>query len=285
MIAPERHVGEGRNDMDIKKYTEANRKAWNEVSLRHEDIKREAKKQFLKPGFSCLDETVTEKLRTLGIEGKDIVQVCCNDGVETLSLKNMGAASCTGFDISDAAIVSAHKLAEEANIDCQFVRTDIYDIPNGYEGRFDIVYISVGALSWFPDLAQFFQVVGRLLRPRGTLLIYEMHPFLNMIDEENRTPRIQSSYFNEKPWVYDDGITYRGNDPYESSTTYNFDLTVSDVINSVIQNGLQLKEFREFPHDLSAMFEQLEDRDIQIPMSLMLVAEKTKMIKREIENS
>lgn len=274
MIAPERNGGKGWNHMDIKKYTEANRKAWNEVSPRHEDIKREAKKQFLEPGFSCLDETVTEKLQTIAIEGKNIAQVCCNDGVETLSLKNMGAVSCTGFDISDAAIASARKLAEEAGIDCQFLRTDIYDISNEYDGRFDLVYISVGALSWFPDLAQFFQVVGRLLRPGGTLLIYEMHPFLNMVDEENRTPRIQFSYFNSEPWVYDDGITYMGNDNYESSTTYNFDPTVSDIINSVIQNDLQLKEFREFPHDLSAMFEQLENRDIQIPMSFMLVAEK-----------
>ncbi|HEU5138449.1 MAG TPA: class I SAM-dependent methyltransferase [Bacillales bacterium] len=258
--------------MDYKKYTEANRKAWNEVAPKHEEIKREAKKQFLEPGFSCLDETVTEKLQKIGLEGKNVAQVCCNDGVETLSLKNLGAASVTGFDISDAAIKSGRQLAAEAGMDCEFVRTDIYEVPDEYDGRYDLAYISVGALSWFPDLRLFFQVVRRLLKPEGELLIYEMHPFLNMLDEENHTFSIKYSYFIDEPWVYDDGITYMGNDSYESSPTYNFDYKISDIFAGLLQNDFRIKAFEEFPHDLSPMFEHLEGRKIEVPMSMMIVA-------------
>ncbi|HET7578147.1 MAG TPA: class I SAM-dependent methyltransferase [Bacillales bacterium] len=259
--------------MNYKKYTEANRKAWNEVTPKHEEIKREAKRKFMDPGFSCLDGTVTEKLQEIGLEGKDVAQVCCNDGVETLSLKNLGAASVTGFDISDAAIESGRRLAAESGIDCEFVRTDIYEIPEEYYGHYDLAYISVGALSWFPDLRLYFEVVGRLLKRGGTLLIYEMHPFLNMLDEDSNTFSIKHSYFIDEPWVYDDGILYMGNNPYESSTTYNFDHKVSDIFTGLLRGGFQIGAFEEFPHDLTPMFEHMEGRKIEVPMSMIIVAQ------------
>jgi 2-polyprenyl-3-methyl-5-hydroxy-6-metoxy-1,4-benzoquinol methylase len=259
--------------MDIKKYTEANRKAWNEVSPIHEEMKKEAKKQFLEPGFSCLDEVITKAIKQIGIEGKDVAQVCCNDGVETLSLKNLGAASCTGFDISDEAIRTAELLSTEAEIPCRFVRTDIYDIPKDYHAQFDVVYISAGVFIWFPDLKRFFQVVSELLKEGGTVLIYEMHPFLNMLDEEEDDIRIKHSYFIDKPHMYDDGLTYLG-DNYEGSPTYNFDPTMSQIISAIIRNGLNIKHFEEYDYDLSALFEHLEDKQIKIPMSYLISAEK-----------
>lgn len=258
--------------MDVKKYTEANRKAWNEIAPKHEELKREAKKQFREPGFSCLDETVTGKLQELSLKGKRVAQICCNDGVETLSLKNLGAAEVTGFDISDGAIEAAEKLAEETGIPCHFVRADIYEIPEKYDGRFDLVYISAGALVWMPDLSGFFQIVRRLLKPAGKLLIYEMHPFLKMIDEESHTLRLKYSYFTEGAQMYDGGITYMGNESYEASPAFNFDPKLSDIVNALIKGGLKMVEMNEYPHDLSPMFEHLEE-EAQFPMSFLMIAE------------
>ncbi|HET7628715.1 MAG TPA: class I SAM-dependent methyltransferase [Bacillales bacterium] len=261
--------------MDIKKYTEANRKAWNEVAPKHEELKREAKKQFIdEPGFSCLDETVTRELAAIGLSGKHVAQLCCNDGVETLSLKNLGAAAVTGFDISDGAIASAQRLAEEAGIESTFVRTDVYEIPKDFDRQFDLIYISAGALIWLPDLPGFFAVAERLLKPGGALLIYEIHPLLNMIDEEAAVPRMKYSYFVKEPQAYNEGLTYLGNDPYEASTAYNFNPTVADIVNAVVSNRFRLRKLEEFPHDLSPMFEHLEACRVRIPMSLLLSAEK-----------
>lgn len=258
--------------MDVKKYTEANRKAWNEVMPRHEAIKKDAKRQFLQPGFSCLDQTVTEKLREIGLQGKRVAQVCCNDGVETLSLKNLGAASAAGFDISDGAIDSARQLAKVSGIDSEFVRTDIYEIPEKYERQFDLVFISAGVFTWFPDLTLFFKKVSWLLKEGGAVLIYEMHPFLNMLDQEAVDFRIKYTYFNDSPQMYDDGITYMGNETYDSSPAYNFDPKLSDIFNGLIENGFQLCEFKEYPFDLSPLFERMEGRKIECPLSLLIHA-------------
>ncbi|HET7658635.1 MAG TPA: class I SAM-dependent methyltransferase [Bacillales bacterium] len=257
--------------MDIKKYTESNRMAWNEIAPKHEELKREAKKQFFEPGFSCLDEIVTEKLAEIGLEGKRVAQVCCNDGVETLSLKNLGAADATGFDISDGAIEAARQLAEATGIECEFVRTDIYEVPEKYERSFDLIYISAGVLVWMPNLPGFFKIVRRLLKTGGKVLIYEMHPFLKMLDEESETIAIKYSYFTEGPQMYDDGITYMGNEDYKASPAYNFDPKLSDIVNAMIKGGLQIAEMQEYPHDLSPMFEHLEEGEILIPMSFMLM--------------
>ena len=262
----------GVNSVDIKKYTEANRMAWNEIAPKHEEMKREAKKQFKEPGFSCLDEVVTKKLQENGIKGKKVAQVCCNDGVETLSLKNLGAAEATGFDIADGAIASAQKLASDSGIPCEFVRTDIYEVPEEYNGLFDLVYISAGALVWLPDLVGFFQIVRRLLKAEGKLLIYEMHPFLKMIDEEDDQITLKYSYFTEGAQKYDGGITYMGNDSYQASPAFNFDPKLSDIINAIINSGMQIEEMNEYPHDLSPMFEHLEEEIVKIPMSLTILA-------------
>ena len=146
--------------MDIKKYTEANRVAWNEVTPYHQKAK-EGKffRAFLEPGYSCLDKLITSKLNECGVQGKDVAQLGCNDGREILSLKNMGAKKTVGFDISDSFIEEGRKLAEMAKLTCEFVRTDIYEIPEDYNDSFDLIYISIGFLPWLPDLERFFKIL------------------------------------------------------------------------------------------------------------------------------
>ncbi|MBN1298326.1 MAG: class I SAM-dependent methyltransferase, partial [Actinobacteria bacterium] len=118
---------------------------------RHQSVKKEYwDKKFLQPGYSCLKNKETEILFRIGISGKDVVQLCCNNGVELLSLKNLGAKNTTGFDISDEAIKEAKERSALSGINSDFIRTDIYDIKEKYNSSFDICYISAGVLFWMP---------------------------------------------------------------------------------------------------------------------------------------
>ncbi|MCK4572920.1 MAG: methyltransferase domain-containing protein, partial [candidate division Zixibacteria bacterium] len=139
--------------MDIKKITGANRAAWNQATPVHQRARGDdLKTEFARPGYSTLDDTITALLTKLDLNGKRVAQVCCNNGRETISLVNMGAVSAVGFDISDAAIKEAQELASIANVDCRFVRTDAYDIGPEWNNQFDLIYISIGAISWMPNL-------------------------------------------------------------------------------------------------------------------------------------
>ncbi len=267
--------------MDIKKYTEANRHSWNEVTPIHQKARKvNLKDEFKKPGFSTLDNVITSKLKELAIDGKRVAQLCCNNGRETLSLVNTGAESAVGFDISDETIKEANELAEISKLNCRFVRTDVYDIGEEYFNQFDLIYISIGALYWLPDLTRFFKISANMLKSKGSLVTYESHPFTNMlameVDKEfdKKDPaKIIFTYFREEPWISNDGIDYIGKTTYKSKTNYGWAYKLSDIMNAIIKGGLVIKEFYEYAHDTSTDFKNLE-KDGRLPLSYILIADK-----------
>ncbi|MGE5473973.1 MAG: class I SAM-dependent methyltransferase [Ignavibacteriales bacterium] len=267
--------------MDIKEYTEANREAWNEVIPIHQkSSSRNLKQLFTKKGFTILDEIETTLLKDIGLEGKKVAHLCCNDGRELLSVINIGAESGVGFDISDEAIKEANELKEVSGLNCEFIRTDVYDIDEKYTNSFDLVYISIGAFNWLPDLKRFFSVASRLLKDKGMIFIYEMHPVTNMFPYEKEdisdianALKVKYSYFSTEPWVSNNGIDYVGKSTYQAKTKYEFAHTISDVLNSLISNGINIKLFNEYSHDISACFEHIEG-EAKVPLCFVLIGQK-----------
>lgn len=264
----------------LKQYTEANREAWNEVMPRHQAAAR-AKwdAAFEKPGFVCLDDVETEHLKRMGIAGKDVAHVCCNNGIELLSLKNLGANACVGFDISDAAIEEARDRAARCGIDCRYVRTDVYEIGPEYEGRFDVVYISVGALCWMPDLKLFFARAAALLRENGRVFIHEAHPFSEMLpfdgDANADVLRIVEPYFKSEPYVDYGDLDYVGGSKYSSDKPqYCFVHTISDILMGLIENGMSIEHFSEHEADISAVHRRVEQARAGVPLSCIVIARK-----------
>jgi ubiquinone/menaquinone biosynthesis C-methylase UbiE len=261
--------------MDRKSYSEANRAAWNETAPKHE---KEGFQRLLdacaKPGFCVLDATAVGMLTDIGLEGKDVAQLSCNNGRELLSMKSLGARRCTGFDISDEFMQQAERLKAASGLDCEFVRCDVYEIPESYNQGFDLVYLSVGTLGWMPDLAGFIAIVKRLLRPGGWLAIYEMHPILILFDEGTENPLdIVNSYFEKQPLVEETGLDYIGHSVYKSLPNYWFQHTLGDIFTQILQQGLHVRSFVEYAHDVSESFAYLEEVKPDLPLSFTLSAQ------------
>ncbi|MBT3228682.1 MAG: class I SAM-dependent methyltransferase [Candidatus Marinimicrobia bacterium] len=264
---------------NFKNYTEANREAWNEAMPHHQKSNGDKwDKVFSKPGFSVIIEPELSLINSLNIEGQKIAHVCCNNGVELMSLKNMGAGECVGFDISDKAIQEAQARAARFDIACEFIQTDIYDIPEQYHDEFDIVYISIGCLGWMPGIQRFFGKIASLLNESGELFIHESHPFSEMLpaDElENVDPmKIIEPYFKKDPYIDNDGIDYIGKTSYPSKTMYWFVWTLSDILMGIIDNGLKVRHFSEYPDDISTQHGKNQAAGLDIPLSYILIAEK-----------
>ncbi|MBT4890247.1 MAG: class I SAM-dependent methyltransferase [Rhodospirillales bacterium] len=263
--------------MRTKDITSANREAWEEAAPIHRSQNQESLIQnFSTAGHSCLDDIETTQLMALDIMGKDVAQICCNNGQELLSVKNMGAGRCVGFDGAQGFVDQAREIAKAGNIDCEFVCTDIYDIDQQYHNSFDVVTITIGVLGWMPDLEKFFSVVSALIRPGGALFIYEQHPILDMIEPAKAdTPIVwELSYFNKEPYVDTSGLDYYGGDTYESKPLYSFSHTMSEVIMAGINNGLTVEHFEERPEHISMTWWNVENQACQLPMSYTLVMRK-----------
>jgi len=257
-----------------KQFTTANRLAWEKAAPIHRKHNQaELIESFSKPGFIVLDEVETKCLNELGIAGKDVAQLCCNNGRELLSIKNMGAGRCVGFDGAQGFVDQGHELAGASGLDVEFVCTDIYDIDDTFSASFDVVTITIGVLGWMPDLNGFFAVAADLIKPGGALFIYEQHPLLDMIEPAEASAPIvwELSYFNKEPYVETDGLDYYGNEKYDSKPATSFSHTMADIIMAGISNGLAVEHFEEFPHHISNTWWNVEESNIGLPMCYTLI--------------
>ncbi|MBS0359100.1 MAG: class I SAM-dependent methyltransferase [Proteobacteria bacterium] len=264
--------------MQLKDYTEAQRRAWNEVAPIHKESQFEKLlSNFKTPGYSCLDPVETELLQKIGIQGKSVAQLACNNGRELLSVKNLGAGHCVGFDISGEFINQAKILAAEGKIDCEFQELDVYDMPEIYNHQFDLVYITIGAICWMPDLGKLFDVIARILKSGGSVLIYDIHPFLGMFSELDKSdPAIPKlSYFHTEPVVdTDGGLDYYTGKTYESSARWWFHYKLSDLFEAALTRKMSIVSFQEYPDDISNVFTHLEQQKAQLPLCYTLVLQK-----------
>jgi ubiquinone/menaquinone biosynthesis C-methylase UbiE len=266
--------------MNNTDFTEANRAAWNETAPIHaaQNLKR-LLENFRTPGFSCLETLEIERLQALNLEGKAVAQLCCNNGRELISVKNVfKTGRSVGFDISEEFLTQAVALNTAANQDVEFVRVSVLEIPESFNAQFDLVYITIGALGWLPDLNVFLSTIARLLKPGGNVLIYEMHPMLDMFDNDENAKlnplEVKHSYFKTTPYLETGGLDYYSGTNYESKTMYWFHYKLSDLIGGLIRNGLQITAFDEFDYDISAVFAHLDALEIKPPMCYILEAQK-----------
>ena len=267
--------------MGMEEYAERNREAWNEVAPIHrKGRKADLRQEVAQGSFNALNEVERDALGRIGVSGKNVAHLCCNNGRELISILKMGAASGVGFDISDDFIEEARELAALSGTHCDFVRTNVLDISHDYDDAFDLLIFTVGALCWLNDLQPLFAVVARLLRPGGHLFIHELHPFTDMMAVEGDEGydagdqlKIVRSYFKKEPWIDEDGLDYIGGTTYDAKTTISYPHTMSETISAIAASGLVILELREYREDIANSFAHLEKYG-KLPLSYSLLARK-----------
>lgn len=226
--------------------------------------------------FSCLDPTITALLQDVGVAGKDVVQLCCNNGRESLSLFGLGARSVVGVDQSRAFLQQAQELAAVSPHAPEFIETDIHHLPERLLGRFDVAMVTIGVLGWMPDVALFMRHAASTLKPGGTLVIYETHPFLEVFDPRAENPLLPaSSYFQRDPFVLQESIVYEGTGEAAGPTSYWFVHTLGSVVSGAIAAQLQISHLQEYPHcNREELYDQYEHQSAQLPLCFTLTATK-----------
>jgi SAM-dependent methyltransferase len=268
-------MGRSYSRKQRREFTDANREAWDQAAPIHDKINQaRLLKAFSKSEYNTLDDHCLDRLNEIGVQGKSIAQLCCNNGRELLSLKSLGAGYCVGFDASAAFIEQARELAKVLrHTDVEFVTADIYEIPPHKSGPYDVVMTTIGVISWMPDLEGFFDVLSRLTRSGGHVFIEEMHPVLMMYEEgEADDPSyLKYSYFKEDPWVETTGLDYYEGTKYESKPHYSFQHTLADIMMAAIDEGFVLRHFAELGYDISRFCADLEHAEANPPMGMTMI--------------
>lgn len=262
------------NKMQTNDFIQANRKMWNETAAIHAQGYVSTLWERIKaPDYSTFDAVERRIFAQIGLADKTVIQLCCNNGRELIAIKKAGAKRCVGIDISDNFIAQGQQLAQHAGVEVDFVRSNVYDIGAEFDGQFDLVYITIGAMGWLPNLDAFFGLIARLLKPNGQLFIYEMHPILNMFDASKGLV-VDSSYFRVEPFADENSPDYYEPTQRVSTTAYWFPHKLSDVIGGCLKHKLNLTHFEEYAHDLSMVFAAFEQLEKKPPLSYSLLAQK-----------
>ncbi len=255
----------------------ANQAGWNEAADYHRAHPQFAEllENFARPGFLCLDDVAIARLKMLNVRDKSVAQLCCNNARELLSIKNLGAGRCVGFDFSRAFLDQGRELAKAAGQELELLQTEITAIPESYNESFDLAVMTIGVLGWMPDLSDFFATVARVLKPGGRMFIQEDHPILNMYpDGEQAGPPVpDQSYFRATPFRDDSGLDYWSGKSYEAQPVYWSFHKISDIVMGVIGNGFRIEDFEEMPHNVGTR-PSFEKQKEQLPLSYVMIARK-----------
>lgn len=201
-----------------------------------------------KVGKSTLNPIELEELND--VTGKSLLHLQCHFGLDTLSWARLGA-HVTGVDFSEDAIALAERLTQETGLVARFICTDIYNLPQVLEDKFDIIYTTGGVLFWLSDLGQWAKIIAHFLKPGGILYLQEEHPFLNVFDDGADVTDLQTRYpyFHTKEPIQIEGLLpYSDPAANQRSVEYVWSFSFSDILNALIAAGLQLDYLHEFSH-------------------------------------
>lgn len=227
-------------------YLEINKQAWDERTQVHTESEFYDVSGFLQ-GKSSLQSI---ELAELEVEHKSLLHLQCHFGLDTLSWARKGA-SVTGVDLSSKAIEQAKSLAQQANLEANFVCCDVYSIAEHIEDTFDIVFTSYGAIVWLPDLDLWAKTIAARLKSGGQFYMVEFHPLQPLIDGYN--------YFPQAEPDVDQEATYTENADDTQYTSVSWPHSLSEVINALIGAGLKIERLNEFDFSPYDCFEGLKE--------------------------
>jgi len=268
--------------MDHGKAEQTNLKLWDEIAPVHYRAYEEV--DVLRRGGIALDSSEIEELGD--VTGKRLLHLQCHIGTDTLSWARLGA-HVTGVDFSPESLDCARKLQQELGLDGRFILSNVYDLPGKLRETFDIVYTSRGVLCWLRDLDAWAGIVARYLKPGGTFYIMETHPMAGCFEySKSKGFYLAYPYYHSsEPMCWDAPEGDYADESYiPSQPSYEWQWTVSDIINSLQAAGLQLEHIQESDRLFFKMFAhmvqgddgwyRLPEHNDKVPLLLVLRARK-----------
>ena len=225
---------------------------WDEVTPVHAASDYYRLSEF-KRGDDVLHDFIVAEVGD--VSGLSMLHLQCHFGLDSLNWARLGA-KVTGIDISGASIERATGLSSELDIPATFVRANVLEMGDRFDGQFDRVFTSIGALCWIGDLAAWGEAIARALKPGGMFYIAEFHPVMDTLQQSvpitnNSAAHPQYPYFgNRIPLRFDpegDDSDYAEASFTSQETTFEWFHPVSEVIEALINAGLTIDRFHEYP--------------------------------------
>jgi ubiquinone/menaquinone biosynthesis C-methylase UbiE len=228
-----------RMEMQERDTLDLNRQGWNTISASYQRERRISTDDVhygpMAPG--------ERELGLLGeVRGKRILEVGCGGGQNAIVLAKWGAI-CTGLDPSDAQLAHARKLAREHGVEVRFVNGIAEDLREFSTESFDLV-LSSFAFDYVADLLQAYREAWRVLRPGGTFVFCQSHPWFQAVGWTLAGDPDAQEIGNYAAWPIVDDWEWA----FESGATAAFrdhQRPLAQILNQLIEAGFSLERMVE----------------------------------------
>jgi SAM-dependent methyltransferase len=256
------------------RYTEQNRRAWNEIAAARAASYSEAaySARFFADGGCSLDNRVVAAVGD--VRGKHLLHLMSATGEETLSWAVLGA-QVIGVDISEAQVALARAKTEAAGVSAHFVATDVGALPMELRsGKFDWVYSGTGSLVWIPEIDRWAINVADALTIGGRLLLWEEHPLATCLSGVDGEPVLVGDYFCSGAAVETRGWSHFVGGEQANEIRYQFGWNLGHIITAIANAGMRIERLIEYPTDAEWRFGDALFKARRLPGRFLLMAQR-----------
>ncbi|KAF2074623.1 hypothetical protein CYY_004062 [Polysphondylium violaceum] len=207
------------------------------------------------------------------VKGMDILEIGCGMGFVANYLAEEGAASVTGYDISESMIELAAKgNAHNKNVKVGVQDMETIELP---EQQYDLV-ISLYAVHYVLNYKRLIEIVSKSLKPGGKFVLFVEHPvFTSSIEQPIWIERPSGN----KAWTVSNYFTEgkRFTKWCSFENVQKVHRTVSTYIQTVLEQGLTLTHLEEFCPTPQQMLKKPEHvNNFNSPLNLNMTFTKNK---------
>lgn len=228
-------------------FIEDNRAAWDAASQKYVDESDDVLEQA-RQGISLAGPEV-ELLAAILARRPLVIHLQSGYGLDDLDLVQLGARVVVGLDFSAVQVRASTARARAIGAAVDYAVAVVPESPLRAACA-DLVYTGKGALMWLDDISSWAAEVARLLKPSGSLFVYEAHPAASLWATSGDDVAIARdvSYFGGR----------RINDTFPGQAVEHFapgqglrateqQWTLGQVVNAVIAIDMTITDLREYP--------------------------------------
>ncbi|MDH8677639.1 class I SAM-dependent methyltransferase [Fusibacter bizertensis] len=195
------------------------------------------------------------------IVGKNILNVMGSNGNKAVALALLGA-QVTVVDFSESNKQYALELAKEAGVNINYILCDILKLE--VDDQYDLAFAEMGILHYFLDLEVFYNVLYKVLKSGGELIIRDFHPVSTKLISSRgstakvRKHKVEGDYFDsnlvEKTVSYGKYIAGEKSEKAEKVFLRNW--TLGEIVTSAANVGFKVVSLTEEPNKSSDVYDK-----------------------------
>lgn len=249
-----------------------NGNAWNEDAYQAW-IKRfgtpdQAGKKIIKSPRARLG-TLAPYLSEQHVANRQIINLLGSHGGKAIALAAMGARV-TVVDISEENAAYARKTAEAVHVPIRYIVADVLSLPEEEKtGRYDYVVMELGILHYFIDLEPLAELVARLLKKGGRMILHEFHPVsMKLVTTKGKKQVVFGNYFDKRLITRTVAYEKHLESTHEALKHHVLlkEWTLGEIITAFASAGLHVERLDEAPN--------MKIADIGLPKLFTLVCSK-----------